>query len=846
VKGTSLSVFIAVSILCCSPAFADTITVPGDQPTIQAGIDAAVNMDTVLVSSGTYVENIDFSGKLITLESASGAASTTIDGNDAGPVVTFENSETASAVIDGFTITNGFASYGGGIYCSGASPTIQDCTVSDSSADRGGGIYCNSSSATVTGCTITGNEATQDWQGGGGIYITGGGSNPTISQCTISSNSATGSDGEGGAIHCSDGTQTITNCVITGNSSTRKAGAIYCEASDSEIRHCTFSGNSGTHGGVLYPEDATVTFTNCILWGDISTSDPDYNEIHPGWSSTVTITYSDVEGGYEGTGNIDSDPLFVGGGDYHITSSSPCANVAVDVGIYTDLDGDGRPDGAGYDMGADETTSCGSSPTIAVPGDCATIQVGINAAVNGDAVLVSSGTYVENIDFNGKLITLESASGAASTTIDGSDAGPAVTFDNSETASAVIDGFTITNGSAEFGGGIYCDGASPTIQTCTISNSSADRGGGIYCNNFTSTITGCTITGNEATEDWQGGGGVYITGAGSDPTISECTISSNSTTGSDGEGGGLRCGGGTQTITNCVITGNSSSRKAGAIYSEASDTEIRHCTFSGNSGTHGGVLYPFETTVTFTNCILWGDSASSSEDEIHPGWMSTVTVTYSDVEGGYTGTGNIDSDPLFAGGGDYKITTGSPCIDTGTDAGVVADRDGTERPQYSGYDMGAYEYYDPMAVELVRFEAVPGSLGIVLAWETASEIDSAGFHLWRSASAGEPFDRITAEMIAAEGGLFWGASYTYEDLEVEMGRTYWYKLEDIDVYGRSTFHGPVEAATPTACGVVDGPGDRFGALWLLVLAIPVALVAAGRKRPAKKRTGRWGSMPRMG
>ena len=835
-KGTILTGFLAAFILCCGPAFADTITVPGDQPTIQAGIDASVNGDTVLVSSGTYVENIDFSGKLITIESASGAATTTIDGNDAGPVVTFENSETASAVIDGFTITNGFASYGGGIYCDGASPTIQSCTVSDSSADRGGGIYCNSSSATITGCTITGNEATQDWEGGGGVYITGGGSNPTISECTISANSTTGSNSEGGGLQCRNGaSQTIINSMITGNSAVGKAGAIYCEDCDTTVTYCTISGNSAAYGGAIYPEGSTVTITNGILWGDSASISED--EIHPGFASTVNVTYSDVEGGYSGAGNIDSDPLFVGGGDYHITSSSPCANVGTDVGIYTDLDGDGRPDGAGYDLGADETTSCGSSPTIAVPGDCATIQVGINAAVNGDAVLVSAGTYVENIDFNGKLITLESASGAAFTTIDGNDAGPVVTFENSETASAVIDGFTLTNGSATYGGGIYCDGASPTIQTCTISDSSADRGGGIYCSSSSSTITGCTITGNEATEDWQGGGGIYITGGGSSPTISECTISSNSTTGSDGEGGGIHCGGGTQTITNCVITGNSSSRKAGAIYSESSDTEIRHCTFSGNSGTHGGVLYPFETTVTFTNCILWGDSASISENEIHPGWSSTVNVTYSDVEGGYSGTGNIDSDPLFAGGGDYKITTGSPCIDTGTDAGVVADRDGTERPQYSGYDMGAYEYYDPLAVELVRFEAAPGSLGIVLAWETASEIDSAGFHLWRSASAEAPFERITADLIAAEGGLLWGASYTYEDLEVEMGRTYWYKLEDIDVYGRSTFRGPVEAVTPIACGVVDAPADRFGALWLLILTVPAALMVAGRKKLAKKRTG---------
>ena len=65
------------------------------------------------------------------------------------------------------------------------------------------------------------------------------------------------------------------------------------------------------------------------------------------------------------------------------------------------------------------------------------------------------------------------------------------------------------------------------------------------------------------------------------------------------------------------------------------------------------------------------------------------------MEGGWPGTGNIDEDPLFVGGGDYHLTASSPCIDTGTDAGVIEDMDCETRPYGPGFDMGADEYVPP-------------------------------------------------------------------------------------------------------------------------------------------------------
>ena len=110
--------------------------------------------------------------------------------------------------------------------------------------------------------------------------------------------------------------------------------------------------------------------------------------------------------------------------------------------------------------------------------------------------------------------------------------------------------------------------------------------------------------------------------------------------------------------------------------------------------------------------------------------------------------------------------------------------------RYSGF---------PLLVDLVSFTATALENHVILEWETASEIDTAGFHLWRSETNGGEYARITDYLIPAEGSPSWGAEYEYDDLDVEPGRTYFYKLEDIDYSGDSTFHGPVRACV----GVVD-------------------------------------------
>ena len=109
------------------PTLSETIHVPRDYSTIQMAIENAENGDTVLVVQGTYMENIDFLGKAISVVSESGYQAMIIDGSQAGSVVICNKGEGEDSVLDGFTITNGYSFYGGGINIDSSSPTIINC-----------------------------------------------------------------------------------------------------------------------------------------------------------------------------------------------------------------------------------------------------------------------------------------------------------------------------------------------------------------------------------------------------------------------------------------------------------------------------------------------------------------------------------------------------------------------------------------------------------------------------------------------------------------------------------------------------------------------------------------------
>lgn len=380
------------------------IRVPEDYATIQAAIDASDDGDSILVASGTYTgignTDIDFDGHAVTLQGGrDGRGESVIDCEGSHRGFLFINGEDETSVLEGFTIRNGDMDEGGGIYCAGSSPVLRNLVIENNSSRDGGGVYLVDSSPELTGSTISGNRISglgagiyceggspvlsgniitgnraSDYGGGGGIggqfteatitgnliadnYASEGGGGlwfQGYSTLVIEGNTVSGNDsGEGGGIYLQS-PAAISNNMITGNTGWR-AGGIYCVGSHSvSIVHNTVSENiSDSEGGGLYCGIySSPTVTNTILWGNEASAGA---QIYCAGGS-VTVTWSDVEGGWTGDGNIDADPLFAdpAGGDFHLAIDSPCIDTGLDAGVYDDIDGDTRPLGDGFDMGADE------------------------------------------------------------------------------------------------------------------------------------------------------------------------------------------------------------------------------------------------------------------------------------------------------------------------------------------------------------------------------------------------------------------------------------------------------------------------------------------------------------
>jgi parallel beta-helix repeat protein len=265
---------------------AATIYVPGDYSTIQDAIDNAYAGDEVLVSDGTYPENINFIGKAITVRSVNGPNVTIIDGGFNESVVKFINNEGVDSVLEGFTIQRGLSTLGGGILCEFSSPTITDCIIKENRASSGAGIYCDSATPTISNCTIILNLA--DDNGGGVYYLT---SSPSITKCNIGKNRAWGS---GGGIYCNNSDPTITNCTITGNEAYGlSGGGIECFESSPTITNCTFSRNvAAYYGGAIGFYYSSSTVVNSIFWQDMAFGVD--NEISHS-SSPFSISYSNID-----------------------------------------------------------------------------------------------------------------------------------------------------------------------------------------------------------------------------------------------------------------------------------------------------------------------------------------------------------------------------------------------------------------------------------------------------------------------------------------------------------------------------------------------------------------------
>jgi hypothetical protein len=308
-----------------------------------------------------------------------------------------------------------------------------------------------------------------------------------------------------------------------------------------------------------------------------------------------------------------------------------------------------------------------------VPGNYATITLAINASGNGDTVLVEPGTYFENLNFRGRKIVLTSRfyinndlSYINNTIINGStplqpDTASVVLFNSGEDTTTVLQGFTITGGSGtkwtdEHAAGVYREGggilialSSPIIRFNKIINNSAVNtsgvasagGGGLRIGDGYPRVLNNIILNNR---------GIY--GAGIVLNYTGCIVKNNIICGNTGS---------QQYYSGAGIWANSN--RSGTSKIIENNTIINN---SGSTGT-GGVL-AYGSTLTLRNNILWGNAPS----QLQAVGGGTINISYCDVQGGYTGTGNISSYPIFADT-NYILANNSPCIDAGDSTSIYND-----------------------------------------------------------------------------------------------------------------------------------------------------------------------------
>jgi predicted outer membrane repeat protein len=524
--------------------------IPGDFPTIQAGLEAAAACDTVLVFPGTYQDTVSLPLH-VSLLSTGGPDSTVLDAGGSGTVVVIRGdyreipSGTSSAMLEGFTITGGD---GSGIYAEDCAPVIENCIVSANSSGNtslvGGGIALSWADASITDCIISGNDASSQPDGvaAGGVVCRN--SSPTLTHCVISANMLTGcadlggmggggfsSDAgnpvlydcvisanvcsvsvdfvAGGGAACRYGSLLLANCTVSHNrcfttySDFFGGGAIDCYRSGLTLLNCTISDNWVEPGddwakGAIYlfsPGD-TLDISNTII-AHSSSGRAVYCE--ESTAPAILATCCNLVGNQGGdwvdclagldslNGNMSTMPLF-------------CDRVAGDYRLCASSPCLPGNNSCGVLIGAhgEAACACPSCRTITVPGDYPTIGEALSAAQPCDTVLVSAGVYWENLEVT-HAVTLVSEDGPESTMIYGEEySAPVVSMvpgakagETKDGLHTILDGFTITGRSAPL---VRVEYGTPLIRRCVITDDGIS-GGAVHSLGAFPVISNCTIAG---------------------------------------------------------------------------------------------------------------------------------------------------------------------------------------------------------------------------------------------------------------------------------------------------------------------------------------------------------------
>ena len=570
----------------------------------------------------------------------------------------------------------------------------------------GAAIYATGDYFTINKCTFKNNLIIDS----GSVFLLSS-DNSVISSCHFIDNTAA----FGAGIYNSNSSPHISNCIFVRNHASGKGGAMEnFNGSSPTIVNCTFYGNSAQYGGAISNyNNCSPSIVNSILWANTASVSGIHlrNEI----SSTPVLSYCCVSGGYAGTGNISSEPIFVDStnDDYRLRVNSPCKDSGTAVGSpILDIEGNIRdlnPDMGAYEYTTTNRPACiwrvdhsatGTNNGTSWTNAFASLQSALSVALSGDEIWVAAGTYTPTTangdryisfvipngvklygGFSGNELSLSGRNIKSSHTIlsgdlnnnDGVSWPPLQSLINDNSfhvvrprSDSVIDGFIIERGNANDtsttnwyernGAGVFGYQAHYVLKNCIIRfNSAEENGAGIIVCYYSAIIENCLIYRNRSY-------GSYNT---------------------YGKGAGFFCGFGATVV-------------------------VRNCTFVNNVAEQfGGAICIINSDFTGQNIIMYDNMAGAVRDQYYIN-SSTVSFSYSCSEETLSGIGNINSNPLFvdAANNDYRLSIGSPCIDSGsgTDAPEY-DIEGNPRVDVSGVintgtgtppyvDIGAYEFQE--------------------------------------------------------------------------------------------------------------------------------------------------------
>jgi hypothetical protein len=645
------------------------------------------------------------------------AAGATVSGNNASRV--FQVDALVTASISGLTISGGNVGYfgtGGGLTNYGTT-ALTNCTVSGSSAGFGGGVFNYSGSLNLTNCTLSGNLATF---GGGGVAAFGYGGTAALTNCTLSGNSA----GYGGGLYTrSGGAAALTDCTVSGNSgfAFQQVGGLYSGFNGTiTLGNTIVAGNTpsdvgtffggfisqghnliGATGGtpgfvgsdltgtsaqplnpVLAPLSSSYggpTETMALLPGSpaidagASAGAPTTDQRGLGRVGAVDIGAFESQG-FHGLALVSGTPQTAAIGTQFaqplavaVTANNPAE--PVDGGVVTFV-AQRAADGATAILpGATAVIAGGRAAVTAAPNNTDgsyTVTASVSGLAPATFALRNTGPVFASLAVNTTSTALFSGAGVLSLPeavlfANADSVGNAnITFD--KTVFAAPQTITLTGtqlelsntGEAETitgpkagvtvsGGGLsrvfqVDAGVTASFSGLTLGGGKTNGNGGGLLNSGTATLTGCTISGNSAAS----GGGVFNSGTAA---LTNCTVSGNSASGFGGDGGGV-FNSGTATLTGCTISGNSGPHYGhGAGLFNSGKAALTNSTVSGNSAPYGGGLWN-NGAITLGSSTVSGNSSNFGGALDNFGAATFTNCTISRNSAGVNG-GGLDN-LLFA------------------------------------------------------------------------------------------------------------------------------------------------------------------------------------------------------